>query len=212
MDLINPIASNYVEKFSAPLDELLTGVLERTQAEHPHAHMISGHVQGILLEFLCRMLRPQNVLEIGSFTGFSALCMAKGMGGQGRLDTIEIRKEDAATAQENFNRSPYSDQISLHIGDAHTIIPGLAGPWDMVFIDADKVSYIEYYELTLPYMRPGGFLVADNVLFHGEVLEEVVKGKNALAIHAFNQHVASDNRVDQLMLTVRDGLMLIRKK
>ena len=130
----------------------------------------------------------------------------------GELHTIEIRKEDAEIQPDYFSKSLQSKQIILHEGNALDIIPTLNETWDMVFIDADKVNYINYYELTLPRLKKGGFIIADNVLFHGEVLEENITGKNAKAIHAFNEHIAEDERVQQVMLTVRDGLMLIQKK
>jgi len=158
------------------------------------------------------MLQPRRVLEIGSFTGYSALCMARGLPKDGKLHTIELREADAATAYKFFKLSIWKDQIILHLGNALEIIPGLNEPWDLVFIDADKTGYIDYYEQVLPQMRPGAWMLADNVLFHGDVLEETVKGKNAKAIQAFNDHVLNDDRVEQVLLTIRDGLMLIRKK
>ncbi|MCY7291456.1 MAG: class I SAM-dependent methyltransferase, partial [Ferruginibacter sp.] len=130
---------------------------------------------------------------------------------EGEIHTIEIREEDAATAQENFNKSFYKENIKLHVGDAKKIIPTLIHDWDVVFIDADKVSYIDYYELTLPKLKTGGFIVADNVLFHGQVLEEKITGKNAKAINDFNEHVAKDERTEQVILSVRDGISIIRK-
>jgi predicted O-methyltransferase YrrM len=157
-------------------------------------------------------LQPRFVLEIGTFTGYSALCLVKGIAAGGKLHTIELREETAAVARANFARSNENDKIILHTGNALTIIPGLGEQWDLVFIDADKTNYIQYYQLVLPRLRKGGIILADNVLFHGEVLEEPVKGKNAKAIQAFNEYVAKDDRVDRIMLTVRDGLFLIRKK
>ena len=127
------------------------------------------------------------------------------------LHTIELRAEDAATAQQYFETSGYAKSIQLHLGDALTIVPTLQEEWDLVFIDADKVNYINYYELTLPRLKKGGLLIADNVLFHGQVLQDEIKGKNAVAIHAFNKHVKNDQRVEQILLTVRDGLLLIKK-
>jgi len=157
------------------------------------------------------LLQPSRILEIGTFTGFSALCLAKGLQQNGQLHTIELREEDAGISQNNFERSPLKGKIHLHIGDAHQIIPTLNEIWDIVFIDADKTGYIDYYELILPLVRQNGLIIADNVLFHGDVLDENIKGKNAKAIHAFNEHIKKDNRVEQVLLTVRDGLLLIRK-
>ncbi len=212
MELVHEKAEQYVQLFSTPQDELLQQILDETKANHPHAHMLSGSTQGKLLEFISRMLKPSKILEVGTFTGFSALCLVKGLQSGGELHTIELRAEDAATANKYFTASPQSNQLKLHVGDAREIIPSLDMNWDLVFIDADKPSYIEYYELTLQRLSPGGWIVADNVLFHGQVLEEKITGKNALAIHAFNEYVRNDNRVEQVLLTVRDGLTIIKKK
>ncbi len=211
MELINKKAEDYAVNFSSKEDELLAEIAAFTNQNHPHAQMLSGHVQGKILETLSYLLQPKNILEIGTFTGYSALCLAKGLQPGGKLHTIELRKEDAETAAFFFSKSLQKNKIVLHIGNASDIITTLDEKWDIVFIDADKVSYIDYYELTLPNVNQNGLIIADNVLFHGEVLEKSIKGKNAKAIHAFNSHVANDKRVEQVMLTVRDGLLLIRK-
>ncbi|MEO7047614.1 MAG: O-methyltransferase [Ferruginibacter sp.] len=211
MELINEKAEVYVAEFASPQNVLLQQIEQETLTTHAHANMLSGHVQGNFLSMISNMVKPRRVLEIGTFTGFSALCLAQGLTKDGILHTIEIREEDANASSSNFKKANAEAYIKLHLGDARHIIPGLNEQWDLVFIDADKVSYIEYYELTLPFLKQGGFIIADNVLFHGQVLEEEIKGKNAIAIHAFNEHVKEDNRTEQVMLTVRDGLMLIRK-
>ncbi len=211
MDIVSHTAEAYAAKFSAPLDDVLQQVEQFTMQNHPHAHMLSGHVQGKLLEMISCMLQPRKVLEIGTFTGFSALCLLKGLQPGGKLHTIELREEDAATAKKYFELAGVTGIVQLHTGNAAAIIPALNEEWDMVFIDADKTGYIDYYELTLPRVKKGGFILADNVLFHGEVLQEQVKGKNAKAIQAFNEHVLADKRVEQVLLTVRDGLLLIKK-
>jgi caffeoyl-CoA O-methyltransferase len=211
MDLILPIAQAYAEKYTSSEDSLLQQVNQQTQA-HPHSHMLSGHIQGKFLELLSLLLKPKRILEIGTFTGYSALCLAKGLTEGGALHTIELREEDAATAQQNFNLSDAKDKIFLHIGDALQIIPGLGADWDLVFIDADKVGYIDYYKMVLPRLRKTGVILADNVFFHGEVLQPELKGKNAKAIQAFNEYIQQDESVEKVMLTVRDGLMLIFKK
>lgn len=211
MDLINAKADEYARQFTTPLDEVRQKLAEYTLANHPHSNMLSGHVQGKILELLSQMIHPSYILEVGTFTGFSALCMVRGLKKDGMLHTLELREEDAKLAQEYFNVSGYAHQIKLHLGDASDIIPVLDYDWDLIFIDADKVNYIKYYELTLPKLKPGGWIVADNVLFHGDVLEIPIAGKNAKAIHAFNEHVKNDPRVEQVVLTVRDGLMIIKK-
>lgn len=212
MEILRDEVNDYADRYASPLDALLAENEAATRQTHPEAHMISGHVQGKVLEMLSLMIRPQKILEIGTFTGFSALCLAKGLAPDGVLHTIEIREEDARQAQAYFDRSPRKDQIILHTGNARVIIPMLQENWDLVFLDADKTGYIDYYELILPALKPGGWLLADNVLFHGEVLAEEPKGKNAKAIQQFNDHVRTDQRVEHVMLTVRDGLMLVRKK
>jgi len=211
MDLILPLVQAYAEKYSSPENSLLQQVNQQTQ-QHPQAHMLSGHLQGKFLELLSRLLKPRRILEIGSFTGYSAICLAQGLAPDGLLHTIELREEDAAVARQNFNLSDANDKIILHTGNALQIIPVLDENWDLVFIDADKTGYIEYYDLVLPRLKQGGVILADNVFFHGEVLQPELKGKNAKAIQAFNEYVQQDNRVEQVLLTVRDGLMLIFKK
>jgi caffeoyl-CoA O-methyltransferase len=211
-ELINDKAEKYAALFSSPTDDLLQEIEKFTVQYHPNANMLSGPVQGKLLELISHMVKPEKILEIGTFMGYSALCLARGLAPRGELHTIEINKEDAEISRRYFSKSLQSNQIILHEGNALDTIPALKDTWDLVFIDADKVNYINYYELTLPRLKKGGFILADNVLFHGEVLEENITGRNAKAIHAFNEHIAGDERVQHVMITVRDGLMLIRKK
>jgi len=212
MELINPLVEAYAEKFTSPEDEVLKQIADQTYQNHPQSNMLSGHWQGKFLELLSHLLRPSRILEIGTFMGYSAICLAKGLLNDGRLHTIELRKEEADLALQNFHNAKATDKIILHQGNALEIIPTIRESWDLVFIDADKVNYINYYELVLPLLKKGGFILADNMLFHGEVLADPVKGKNAIAIHAFNEHVNNDDRVEQVLITIRDGLMLIRKK
>ena len=211
MDIINPLAEKYTEQFTSVHDLLLQQIIDETYATHTQPHMLSGHVQGKFLQMISHMLQPLKVLEIGTFTGFSALCLAVGLQHEGVLHTIELREEDGVISQKNFNKSDFTSKIKLHVGNAIDIIPTLNEEWDLIFIDADKPSYIDYYELTLPILKKDGFILADNVLFHGQVLEENITGKNAIAIHAFNEHVKNDNRTEQVMLSIRDGISLIRK-
>lgn len=211
MEIINHLAEEYAGVFTSAEDEIIKKVSAYTMQTHPQAHMLSGHVQGRFLTLLSTLVRPQRILEIGTFTGYSALCLAKGLQSGGVLHTIELRKEDAVTANGYFQQLPDKEKIVLHVGNAMDIIPGLNETWDIVFIDADKTGYIDYYELILPHVKQNGLIIADNVLFHGQVLEEPISGKNALSIHAFNIHVLNDQRVEQVLLTIRDGLLMIRK-
>jgi predicted O-methyltransferase YrrM len=212
MELVNQKAENYAKDNTSALDDVLSEIEAYTMTNHPHAQMLSGHVQGKILEMISGMIRPERILEIGTFTGFSALCLVKGLQEGGKLHTLELRSEDAETANNYFIKAGATNKIHLHVGDALEIIPTLFEKWDLVFIDADKVNYINYYELTLPSVKKGGWILADNVLFHGEVLDKNIKGKNAKAIQAFNEHIKNDSRVQQVMLTIRDGLLLIQKK
>ena len=211
-DLIKPEVQLFAEQFSTPESDLLREVAESTRADHPEHHMLSGHVQGKLLEMISRMIQPRRILEIGTFTGYSALCLAAGLREDGELHTIELREADAARAQAYFDRSPYRDQIILHTGPALEIIPRLGEQWDLVFIDADKTGYQAYFEAVLPLLSPNGFILADNIFFHGQALEEAPRGKSAKAIQAFNEMIRERQDIDKLVITIRDGLYLIRKK
>ena len=212
MDLILPSVELLAAKLSTAPDALLNQIEKDTYSSHASPHMISGHVQGRLLSFISQMLQPSYILEIGTFTGYSALCLAEGLSEHGQLHTIELRSDDVQLAGSYFERSIHKNKILLHEGNARDIIPNLDYPWDLVFIDADKPGYIDYYELVLENVRPGGYILADNVLFHGQVLEDPLKGKNAKAMAQFNAHVAADPRTEQVLLTIRDGLLLIKKK
>ena len=211
MELINELAQRYSEKYTSAEDALLKEVADFTYQNHPHSHMLSGHLQGKLLEMISCMIRPKRILEVGTFTGYSGLCLAKGLTDDGQLHTIELREEDAARAQQYFDRSFFKEKIILHIGDALKIIGELNEIWDLVFIDADKENYTNYFNRIFSQVRPGGFILADNVLFHGQVLEKEVKGKNAKALQQFNDHVFERTDVEKLMLPVRDGIYVIRK-
>lgn len=212
LELIHPQAAIYAATFSSPEDELLKSIAEATVQSHAQPQMMSGHLQGQFLEIISKIMQPNRILEIGTMVGYSSICLAKGLANEGILHTIEMREQDAAMAKSNFIKAGLNKKIQLHVGDALQIIPQLKETWDLVFIDADKPSYIRYYELVKTRLRSGGLILADNVLFHGDVLEDEIKGKNAKAIHAFNEMLAADEEVEKMMLTLRDGLFLIRKK
>jgi caffeoyl-CoA O-methyltransferase len=211
MDIVHPQAQAYAEKYTSPEDALLHEVAQYTYTQHAHSHMLSGHLQGKFLEAVSCMIKPLRILEIGTFTGYSALCLAKGLQPNGTLHTVELREDDAARAQDYFRRSSYAQQIILHIGNALEIVGELGERWDLVFLDADKENYTNYFNLVFPFVRPGGFILADNVLFHGQVLEAEIKGKNAKAIQAFNDEVAKRTDAERILLPLRDGIFLIRK-
>ena len=212
MELINPVVQEYAEKFSSPEDALLQEVAVYTTTNHPEHHMLSGHLQGKFLEMTSMMIRPRRILEIGTFTGYSALCLAKGLTDDGRLHTIELRENDAAIAKGFFDRSAYKEKIILHTGDAKKIVSKLVETFDLVFIDADKSGYIEYFNLVFPKVRKNGFIFADNIFFHGQAIEPEPPGKNGQAIKAFNEFINTRTDIEKMILTLRDGLYLIRKK
>ncbi len=211
MDLIHPLVQQYAELISSPEDVLLREIADYTLQNHPGAVMLSGHLQGKLLEMISCIVRPERVLEIGTFTGYSALCLAKGLTDNGLLHTIELREDDAVLARGYFDRSLFGHKIILHTGNALEVIPELNETWDLVFIDADKPAYIEYFNLVLPKVRKNGVILADNIFFHGQVLEKDVTGKSAKGILAFNEYIRRRTDIEKLALTLRDGLFLIRK-
>jgi caffeoyl-CoA O-methyltransferase len=211
MDLINPLVHRYAEAYSPQENHQLNEIA--TQAEHhPQAHMLSGHLQGKFLEMISLIANPRYILEIGTFLGFSALCLVRGLKPDGELHTFENNKEAALIARQNFKNFKTGNKIILHTGNALELLESIDRPWDLIFLDADKTGYIAYYEALVPKLKSGGLILADNVFFHGQVLEPTVKGKNALAIQAFNDRVQRDERVEKIMLTIRDGVYLIRKK
>ena len=211
LELIHPLAEAYAEKFSSSEDTLLNEVNDFTMQNHSEAIMLSGHLQGKMLEMISCMIKPRRILEIGTFTGYSGLCLAKGLSDNGKLHTIEIREADAKKARTFFDHSSYADKILLHTGNALDIIPSLNEIWDLVFIDADKPAYIEYFNLVFPRLRKNGFILADNIFFHGQVLEGEVNGKSAKGIQAFNEFIKERTDIEKVVLTIRDGLFLIRK-
>ena len=212
MEFILPLANDYAEQNSSATDALLQEIHAFTQDNHAEPHMISGPLQGNLLTMLSRMIKPKRILEIGTFTGYSAICLAKGLSLDGVLHTIELRKEDATIAQSYFDRSEQANQIKLHVGNARDLLPAINEDWDLVFIDADKTGYLDYYGMLIEKVRPGTFFIIDNVLFHGEVLKEKISGKSAKAVAVFNAFIREDDRVEKVMLTVRDGLSILLKK
>jgi predicted O-methyltransferase YrrM len=211
LDLINPSVQTYAEHFSSEEDDLLREINTWTLEHHKEYHMLSGHLQGKVLETISWMVRPRRILEIGTFTGYSALCLAKGLTVDGQLHTIELRSDDAAIAKGFFDRSSFSTRIILHTGNALSIIPELDETWDLVFIDADKPAYIEYFNLVLPKVRQNGFILADNIFFHGEALEGNPTGKSAIGIRKFNEFIKGRRDIEKVILTLRDGLFLVRK-
>ena len=228
----------YIEQHTTPEPELFAQITRDTNLHILNPHMLSGQVQGELLRMLSRMIRPQRILELGTFTGYSALCLAEGLAEGGKLITIEHNDELEATIRRNLSQSPLGKQIQLIIGDAKQIISDLssvsasslsapavcqakpvsllsgeAGLFDLVFIDADKREYCAYYELVFPLVRQGGFILADNTLWDGHIVDPAYdRDKQTVGLRAFNRMVADDPRVSQVILPLRDGLTIIYKR
>jgi predicted O-methyltransferase YrrM len=202
--------SEYITGCSSPEDPLLAELYRETHCKVLYPRMISGHMQGKLLEFLSRMIQPVAILEIGTYTGYSALCLAKGLKPGGKLHTIEINDELQPVIDKYIRQAGLQDTIILHTGDARKIIPSLNETFDLVFIDGDKEQYLDYYYEVFGHIRNGGYIFADNVLWNGKVIAPS-KDKETNGIIEFNAFVKNDDRVEKLMLPLRDGLMLIRK-
>jgi caffeoyl-CoA O-methyltransferase len=203
-DILEPALADYVERLTSPHEPLLAELSGETARELGSEAMLSGPVAGRLLELLVWFGRPQRVLEIGTFSGHSALAMAAALPDGGHIDTCEVDPERAAFAQRYFDRSPHGSRITLHVGPALETVAKLDGRFDFVFVDADKEGYVDYYEAVLPRLNERGLIVADNTLYGGEVL------KGNVPIVRFNEHVAADPRTVQVLLSVRDGMTLIR--
>lgn len=206
-------SDRYIREHSSGQTEALAWIERQTNIRTNHARMLSGAVQGRFLTMLTEMIRPARVLEIGTFTGYSAICIAYGLPENGHLDTLEINDELEDLILEGFDRAGVSGKVSLLIGDAKKTLEQLkSGQYDMVYIDANKREYPEYYDLVFDMVRPGGYILADNVLWDGKVwLNPLPQDKQTQGIAAFNSIVARDPRVESVILPVRDGLNLIRK-
>ncbi|SFF02323.1 O-methyltransferase [Thermophagus xiamenensis] len=203
----------YIETHTSPEDELLYELRRQTHLKVLRPRMVSGQVQGQLLTMLCRMIQPKTVLEIGTFTGYSAICMARGMGSAAHLHTIERDDELETFIRQYICKAGLQNRIHLHIGDALNIIKTLNASFDLVFIDGDKREYPEYYKMVIEKMNPGGYILADNILWNGKVIDpEAQNDSYTKGILAFNKMVKEDPRVEQVILPMRDGLMMIRVK
>jgi len=205
--------NHYAEQFTSPESAALAELNKETHAQVSGAQMISGHLQGMVLQLLSQMLQPRLILELGTYTGYSAISLSMGLKPEGKLHTIDIDASLQSMRNTYWQKAGADHKIIQHIGQAKEIIPTInEGRFDLVFIDADKKSYCDYFDLVLDNMDKGGIILADNVLFHGEIiLPEAQQSKNAKYINQFNQKVADDKRVEQVLLPIRDGLMVIRK-
>lgn len=211
MDFLPKDISKYAEAHTSVFESDVLNALERkTHLEVLMPQMLSGGLQGQFLSFLSRMIKPKCILEIGTFTGYSAICLAEGLQEGGILHTIDINEELKETTDEFIAKAGLTNVVRSYIGDAMKIVPTLEETFDLVFIDADKVNYTNYYNMILPKLRIGGYIVADNVLWSGQVLAEK-QDKKAEALNLFNKKINNDSRVKNILLPIRDGLMLIEK-
>lgn len=204
----------YISIHSTPENEVLEAITRDTYVHVLNPHMLSGQVQGRVLSMISHMIRPQHILELGTFTGYSALCLAEGLAEGGKLVTIEHNDELEDTIRRNLSRSPLSDRIELVIGDAKEVInrPNLVDQYNLVFIDADKREYCTYIDLVYPLVPVGGFILADNTLWDGHIIDPAYdKDKQTLGLRAFNDQIKEDDRFEQVILPLRDGLTIIRK-
>ena len=211
MEFIDPLLDKYVCEHTANESDLLKKINRETHLEVLQPRMLSGHFQGRVLSMFSKMIRPERILEIGTYTGYSAICLAEGLTPKGKLVTIDINEELAARVRGYFAESPYSHQIDYFIGDAMELIPSLNEKWDIVFIDADKHNYINYYHLVFPMVKVGGYIIADNVLWSGKVIDSAQQDKDTLLLREYNQLVHQDGRVEEVLFPIRDGLMIARK-
>lgn len=211
-DLIDHDIEAYCEAHTTPESDLLYRLNRQTHLETINPRMLSGQLQGEFLSMISKMIQPQRILEIGTFTGYSAICLAAGLQSGGQLHTVEVNIEYEDRIRQYISATGYDEQIILHIGDARQLIGELDETWDLVFIDAEKEDYTNYYEDVLPKVKPHGFILVDNTLWNGKVTHEVAHNdKDTTAILAFNDRVQQDERVRNLLLPFRDGIMMIEK-
>jgi caffeoyl-CoA O-methyltransferase len=210
MDVVNPELQKYSEDHTTSENELLKKINRDTHAKVMMPRMLSGHMQGRILSMISCMINPTVILEIGTYTGYSALCLAEGLKPEGKLVTLDINEELESRVRNYFRESSFSTRIDYRIGNALEIIPSLHMNFDLVFIDADKENYARYYDLVINRVPLGGYILADNVLWSGKVLDEKAD-KDTKAIKEFNRKVQEDSRVENVLLPVRDGILIMRK-
>jgi predicted O-methyltransferase YrrM len=213
MEFIAQDLSEYCESYTSPESEPLAKLNRETHVKVVSPRMLSGHLQGRFLSFISKLQQPKLIVEIGTYTGYSALCLAEGLAENGKLISIDVNEETSAFAKSFIEKTGYAQKIELVLADAKAYIPTIKDAVDLVFIDADKKNYLNYYHLVIDKLNKGGLIIADNVLWSGKItLPESEMDKETLALHQFNQFVQKDNRVENLLLPIRDGLMVVRKK
>jgi caffeoyl-CoA O-methyltransferase len=212
MDFISPDIQAYCDRFTSPEPEVLAALNRETWLKVLYPRMLSGHLQGRFLSLISKMMRPKRILEIGTYTGYSAICLAEGLAPDGSLVTIDINAELEDMVKRYFQAAGIEGRAEMKIGDARQIVKKLDGPFDLVFIDADKESYSEYLELVVPKLRSGGVILADNMLWSGRVLDPKEMDKETQGLRDFVQRVADRDDLENVLLPVRDGIMAVMKK
>lgn len=210
MEIKNAL-TDYAEVFTSGESTVLAELREHCSAHYDDSAMLSGFVQGRILSMFSHMIRPKVVLEIGTYLGYSALCLAEGLADGGKVITLDIQEDTNKVARSYVEKTEYRRSIEFILGHGTDIIPNLSETFDLVFIDADKPNYSNYYDLVFEKVRPGGIIIADNVLWSGKVLDEM-KDENTQALHDYNQKITADDRVENVLFPIRDGLMVARKK
>lgn len=213
MDFLPALIAQYAEQHTSSEPDYLKKLVRETHLKVLMPRMLSGHLQGRFLSMISHMLAPKRVLEIGTYTGYSALCLAEGLPQDGKIITIDINEELEEMVNRYIEEAGFTGKIEYKKGDAMQVIPTLQETWDLVFIDADKINYLEYYHLVFEQVRSGGWIIADNVLWSGKIVQDVKPNdKDTNALLKFNKFVQEDTRVENILLPIRDGLMMVRKK
>jgi len=212
MNFLDPQIEQYAEAHTSPESPLLEQIRRDTYLEVLQPRMLSGHLQGRALSMLSKMICPNSILEIGTYTGYSALCLAEGLTDDGVLITIDKNIELVDRVNAYFSKSEFASKIKMIQGNALSILPKLEQKWDLIFIDADKENYQKYYDMTFPNLNSGGYIIADNVLWSGKVIDPDENDADTLALKSFNKALIDDSRVEVLLLPLRDGLTVLRKK
>lgn len=213
MEFISKSLSDYCENNTSAETEILAQLNRETHLKVVSPRMLSGHLQGRFLSFISKLQQPKLIVEIGTYTGYSALCLAEGLHPEGKLISIDVNEETSAFAKAFIEKTEYTNKIDLVLADAKDYIPTIKEPIDLVFIDADKKNYLNYYHLVINKLNSGGLIIADNVLWSGKItMPEEEMDRETLALHQFNQFVQQDERVENILLPIRDGLMVVRKK
>jgi len=212
MEFIATELSEYANAHTSSTSTLLKRIERETHLEVLQPRMLSGLFQGRLLSLISKLVQPERILEIGTYTGYSALCLAEGLPDGGKIITLDVNTELQSRVQGYFNASEYKEKIDYRIGDALDVIPTLSERWDLVFIDADKKNYLKYYDLVIDQVEPGGVILADNVLWSGKVIDKKAQDKETVLLRHYNERINNDERVENILLPIRDGIMVARKK